>query len=84
MKKLPSGSGETLMIKKIKYGEATCDICGRVVRFNDNKILPEDWVYLQILGEDNRDTCDRCNKSIHELMNKLHENYAANRKRADK
>ena len=71
------------MIKKIKYGEATCDICGRVTRFNDEKILPEGWVYLRILQEDDRDTCDKCNKAIHELMDKLHQNYATNKRGKD-
>jgi hypothetical protein len=69
------------MVKKVKYGEATCDICGRVVRFNDEKILPEDWKLMTILGEKDRDVCDRCDKSIHELMTELHKNFQENRKR---
>lgn len=69
------------MIKKIKYGEATCDICGHRTRFNDSKCLPEDWVYLRILGEDDRDICDKCSKKIHELIEELHKDYATNRKK---
>lgn len=62
------------MTKSIRYGEATCDVCGRVIRFNDNNILPEDWVFYNIMGEEKRDVCDRCNKAMHELMSQLREN----------
>lgn len=66
------------MTKSIRYGEATCDVCGRVIRFNDNNTLPEDWVFYNIMGEDKRDVCDRCNKAVHELMSQLRENEKKN------
>jgi RNase P subunit RPR2 len=69
------------MIKKIKYGEATCDICGHVTRFNDEKCLPEGWVFLQINGEDDRDICENCNEIIHNIIKERHKLFKENKKK---